>query len=76
MRVRGDSRAPGRVALRADRYAGNSRDGTIGDLDVGRVRALFENAMPQWVKAERPVPSGVSPDDVFTNRFIDPSIGL
>lgn len=62
--------------LRGGRFAGNSRDGTVGDLDLGRVRWLFENAVPQWIKVERPVPSGVTPDDIVTNRFIDRSIGL
>ncbi len=62
--------------LLAQRFAGNARDDTIGDLDMGRVRGLFENAIPAWNDAELPVPSGVSPSDIVTNRFIDRSIGL
>lgn len=62
--------------LRAQRFAGNRRDDTIGNLEMGRVRSLFENAIPQWRKVELPVPAGITPDDIVTNRFIDRSIGL
>jgi len=62
--------------LLSQRFAGNYRDGTIGDFDLGRVRGLFENAIPRWLDAELPVPSGVVPEDIMTNDFIDRSIGL
>lgn len=58
------------------RYLGNGRDDTIGDLDLGRVRGLLENAVPRWRDAEVPLPSGVTADTIVTNRFIDRSIGL
>lgn len=56
-------------------FAGNGRDGTIGDIDLGRLRDLFETATSAWKDAGTPVPSDVEPDDIVTNRFIDPSIG-
>jgi hypothetical protein len=71
-----DAVAAASAELLGQRFAGNSRDGTIGDIDMGRLRGLFENAIPQWRKAELPIPSGVSPDDIVTNVFIDKSIGL
>jgi hypothetical protein len=61
--------------LEGQRYAGNGRDGTIGDIDLARLRDLFENASPAWKEAGTPVPADVEPDDIVTNRFIDPSIG-
>lgn len=61
--------------LLAERYVGNGRDDTIGDIDLARVRGLFETAVPRWRDAEVTVPAGVTPDDIVTNRFIDRSIG-
>lgn len=61
--------------LEGQRYAGNGRDGTIGDIDLGRLRDLFETAGPAWQEAGTPIPADVEPDDIVTNRFIDPSIG-
>lgn len=62
--------------LLSERFVGNSRDGTIGDIDLGRVRGLFDRAVPRWREAELPVPSGVVPEEIVTNQFIDWSIGL
>lgn len=59
-----------------ERFVGNGRDTTIGDLDIGRVRQLFEKAIPEWEDAEVAVPSGIEPDDIFTTQFIDSTIGL
>lgn len=62
--------------LESERFVGNGRDDTIGDIDLGRVRGLFENAIPRWREAELPLPGGVQPEDIVTNEFIDRSIGL
>lgn len=61
--------------LDGERIAGNGPDGVIGDIDLGRVRDLFEEAVPEWLRADVSVPAGVEPDDIVTNRFIDTSIG-
>jgi hypothetical protein len=61
--------------LEGERYAGNGRDGTIGDIDLGRLRDLFETAGPAWQEAGISIPAGIEPDDIVTDRFIDPSIG-
>jgi hypothetical protein len=58
-----------------ERFVGNGRNGTIGDIDLGRVRDLFETAIPAWREAGAGVPADVEPDDIVTNRFIDRSIG-
>lgn len=57
-------------------FAGNGLDDTIGDIDLGRVRDLFEEVTLAWQRAEVPVPKNVEPDDIVTNRFIDRTIGL
>ncbi|WP_309709067.1 hypothetical protein [Pseudolysinimonas sp.] len=61
--------------LEGERIAGNGRNDTIGDIDVGRLRDLIEEAIPAWKRAGLFVPD-VSTDDIVTNRFIDRSIGL
>lgn len=62
--------------LHDQRFVGNGGDATIGDIEFGRVRDLFETAIPEWLRADVAVPRHVEPDDIVTNRFIDPSIGL
>jgi hypothetical protein len=57
------------------RIAGNGPDGAIGDINLGRVRDLFEEAVPAWRRADVPIPAHVEPDDIVTNRFIDTTIG-
>lgn len=61
--------------LVAERIAGNGRNATIGDIDLGRVRDLFEKAIPAWQRAALTVPN-ITPRDIVTNRFIDRAIGL
>jgi len=58
-----------------EEFVGAGRDGTIGDLDMGRLRHLLDEAEPAWEEAGVAVPSGVEAEDVATNRFIDRSIG-
>ncbi|WP_253913389.1 hypothetical protein [Pseudoruegeria sp. HB172150] len=52
---------------------GNGTNDTIGDFDMERVEEMFGIVKP-WLD-ERSNPD-VVPDDVVTNRFIDPTIGL
>ena len=52
---------------------GNGGNETLGDFDMERVAKMFEIVKP-WLD-ERANPE-VKPEDVVTNRFIDPSIGL
>lgn len=61
--------------LEEEEIAGNGSGDTIGDIDLGRVRDLFEEAVPAWRRAGVSVPGEVEPEDIVTNRFIDPSIG-
>jgi hypothetical protein len=62
--------------LHDEDLVGNGRNATIGDIEFGRVRDLFERAIPEWRRAGIAVPAGVEPRDIVTNRFIDRSIGL
>ena len=48
------------AALADEGIAGSGPDGTIGDLDFGRIRELLKTAVPAWQTAGRAVPSGVA----------------
>ncbi|MEO5534715.1 MAG: hypothetical protein ABIR17_06230 [Pseudolysinimonas sp.] len=78
----GDDTYPTDVAVQAatrlstEHFVGNGRDDTVGDLDIGRVRGLIDDARPLLIKAGVDVPSRVQPDDFVTNEFIDRSIGF
>ena len=53
---------------------GNGGNGTIGDFDVDRVAVLLATVRERLPTVE--VPSGLQPDDLVSNDFIDPDIGL
>ncbi|HWH97448.1 MAG TPA: hypothetical protein VNS80_03700 [Pseudolysinimonas sp.] len=57
-------------------FVGNGRDDTIGDIELGRVRDLFETAIPAWKRAKVAILKNLEPDDIVTNQFIDRTIGL
>jgi hypothetical protein len=70
-----DAAAAALAMLDEENLAGSGPDGTIGDLDFGRIRDLLESAVPAWKRAGVAAPAGVEAEDIATNRFIDRSIG-
>jgi hypothetical protein len=50
----------------------NGPDGTVGNMDTARVQSIID----QLDQAEMEFPAGITPDDVFTNEYIDDSIGF
>lgn len=50
---------------------GNGADATIGDFDLDRVQRVLDRA-----NEIMDVPDGLRAEDLATNRFIDPEIGL
>jgi hypothetical protein len=62
--------------MHAEDIVGNGSNTAIGDIELGRLRDLFDVAVPAWKRAGLDVPREVEPDDVVTNQFIDRSIGL
>lgn len=62
------------AAIQKERgIVGNGTNDTLGDFDMDRVARMHEIVAP--LLDERANPE-VKPEDVVTNRFIDPSIGL
>lgn len=55
---------------------GNGTDETLGNFDLDRVTTFLDNAYPVYeANGDDPAP-GLTPEDLVTNEFIDPSIGL
>jgi hypothetical protein len=61
------------LVQRATGLVGNGNNQTLGDFDLRRVAGLLAQIRGALdVRAKK----GVTPEDVVTNRFIDPRIGL
>ena len=59
-----------------DGLIGNGPDDTIGNFDLDRVNDLIEKAIPVYAGLGQPPAEGLTAEDIVTNEFIDPSIGL
>ena len=62
--------------MQADGLLSNGPDDTIGNFDLDRVTTLIEKAIPVYTALGQPPKEGLTAEDVVTNEFIDPSIGL
>jgi len=62
--------------IKADGLQANGTDGTLGSFDMDRVAELIDLAIPVYTAQGAPPKSGLVPDDIVTNQFIDPSIKL
>ncbi|GAA2228176.1 ABC transporter substrate-binding protein [Herbiconiux moechotypicola] len=56
--------------------ASNGDDGTIGDIDEERVQRIIDITTPIFTDAGTPPVDGLVAGDLFTNEFLDESIGL
>lgn len=55
---------------------GNGENDTIGDFDLERVQKTIDIVVPIYSGQRRDVAPDLTPEDLVTNEFIDPSIGL
>ena len=55
---------------------GNGRDGGVGDFETNRVQRIITVVTPIFAAQKTPVKQGLTPNDIVTNEFIDPSIGV
>ncbi|MDQ3311903.1 MAG: ABC transporter substrate-binding protein [Actinomycetota bacterium] len=62
--------------MKKDGLLGNGPDDTLGNFDMDRINGLIEIARPVYAKLGQEPPAGLTAEDVATNEFIDPSIGL
>ena len=59
-----------------DGLMGNGPNETLGDFDLDRVTGLIDIARPVYASLGQEPPADLTAEDVVTNQFIDPSIGL
>jgi hypothetical protein len=54
----------------------NGPNKTLGDFDLGRVQRIIDVDVPIFAAQKKPAKAGLKPEDLVTNEFIDPKIGL
>ncbi|MFW7415322.1 ABC transporter substrate-binding protein [Demequina sp. SO4-18] len=59
-----------------DGIASDGPDGILGTFDADRVAELFEIVEPIYAEQGIEVAEGLTPEDLYTNEFIDESISL
>jgi hypothetical protein len=62
--------------LREREIVGNGSNATLGDMDPARVATMIEILTPIFAAQNAPVKDGLTPEQVATNEFVDPAIGL
>jgi hypothetical protein len=55
---------------------GNGPNSTIGDFDDARMKTFYDAVSPVFEKLGTPPADGLTVNDIYTNEFIDTSIGL
>jgi hypothetical protein len=62
--------------IKADGLVGNGPDSTVGNFDLDRVNSLIALAIPVYTANGQAPKDGLKAEDIVTNEFIDPSIGV
>ena len=62
--------------MRDEKLVGNGTDGTLGSFDSGRSSRLIDQLTPVFAGQGTPVKEGLTTDDLYTNRFLDPGVSL
>ena len=62
--------------IKADGLVANGPDGVMGKFDMARVTDLIAKATPVYTAQDSPPKKDLKPEDIVTNQFLDPSIGL
>jgi hypothetical protein len=61
--------------MRSD-FVKNGSDQTLGNFDTARLQRMIEIVTPIFTAQNQPPKSGLKPEDIATNEFIDTSIGV
>jgi hypothetical protein len=61
--------------MRSD-FVNNGPDKTLGNFDMTRVQRMVDIDTPIFVSQRKPPRANLKPQDLVTNEFIDPSIGI
>ena len=63
-------------AMLENQILGNGRNKAIGDFDMDRVKRILTIVTPIFASQKTPVKAGITADQLVTNEFIDPNIGM
>jgi hypothetical protein len=63
-------------AMRDNGILGNGSNSALGDFDRARVQRVIDVVTPIFASRNKPIRDGLKAEDLFTNEFVDPSIGL
>jgi hypothetical protein len=66
----------GVAQLRRLGIVGNGSDGTLGNFDMNRIKRLIDILSPILAAQKKSIKANLTPQDVFTNEFINPSVSL
>lgn len=55
---------------------GNGSNKTLGDFDLNRVRRIITIVTPIYIAKREDVRTDLTPDDLATNEFVNPAVGL
>jgi hypothetical protein len=55
---------------------GNGSDKTLGNFDMNRIKRTIDIVGPIYAAQKQPVKAGLTPQDIVTNEFINPSVSL
>jgi hypothetical protein len=62
--------------MKDDGLVANGPDGVMGKFDTARVDDLIKKATPIYTAQDSAPKTGLKAEDMVTNQFLDPSIGL
>ncbi|MEU5693243.1 hypothetical protein [Actinosynnema sp. NPDC020468] len=62
--------------MRENGIMGNGNDAAVGDLDPAKAGRLLDLVRPIFAAQGTPVPDGTGVEQLLTNAYIDPSIGV
>ena len=62
--------------MKDDGLVANGPDGVMGKFDLDRVNDLIAKAIPVYTALGQTPKDGLTAEDIVTNEFLDPSIGL
>ena len=57
-------------------FISDGPDNTLGNFEVGRVQRMIDIVTPILAGQRAPTKEGLTPQNLYTNEFIDPSIGI
>jgi hypothetical protein len=63
-------------AMVSDKIIANSPGGAVGAFDDTRIQKLITLLRPIYAKDGKTIKAGLTPQDITTNQFLDPSIHL